>query len=200
MEEPNPLAAVEEILEQPDRLRDLDLDVFAEELKRQKLKDRPRFMDGFASPPLSTSSLKEKPLKVCPMKRKRPQSTTPNQLKLDSIDVEGFLHKTDNVTRIKNWLEDANENLFAGRKQQKRHVYDSEEIWNSLMMPSCHASVGDKGHDIVMNDADSSASNSMRMSRDANISDDVPYTVNPKEGKMQKDFLLGSLGLFKTLF
>ena len=31
----NPSAALEEILEAPDRLRDLDLDAFAEELERQ---------------------------------------------------------------------------------------------------------------------------------------------------------------------
>ena len=35
MEESNPSSAVEEILEQPDRLKDLDLDAFAEELARQ---------------------------------------------------------------------------------------------------------------------------------------------------------------------
>lgn len=35
MEENNPSSAVEEILEQPDRLKDLDLDAFAEELARQ---------------------------------------------------------------------------------------------------------------------------------------------------------------------
>ena len=35
MEEAQPSAAVEEILEQPDRLKDLDLDAFADELARQ---------------------------------------------------------------------------------------------------------------------------------------------------------------------
>lgn len=34
-EETNPAAALEEILEAPDRLKDLDLDAFAEELERQ---------------------------------------------------------------------------------------------------------------------------------------------------------------------
>lgn len=35
MDDNNPSSAVEEILEQPDRLKDLDLDAFAEELARQ---------------------------------------------------------------------------------------------------------------------------------------------------------------------
>ena len=34
-EDANPAGALEEILESPDRLRDLDLDAFAEELERQ---------------------------------------------------------------------------------------------------------------------------------------------------------------------
>jgi len=34
-EETNPAGAVEEILEAPERLKDLDLDAFAEELQRQ---------------------------------------------------------------------------------------------------------------------------------------------------------------------
>lgn len=34
-EETNPAGALEEILESPDRLKDLDLDAFAEELERQ---------------------------------------------------------------------------------------------------------------------------------------------------------------------
>lgn len=34
-EDANPAGALEEILESPDRLKDLDLDAFAEELERQ---------------------------------------------------------------------------------------------------------------------------------------------------------------------
>lgn len=34
-EETNPASALEEILESPDRLKDLDLDAFADELERQ---------------------------------------------------------------------------------------------------------------------------------------------------------------------
>ena len=39
-EDANPAGALEEILENPDRLRDLDLDAFADELERQGYGDR----------------------------------------------------------------------------------------------------------------------------------------------------------------
>lgn len=44
-EDANPAGALEEILENPERLKDLDLDAFAEELERQ-VSQTPLYMSG----------------------------------------------------------------------------------------------------------------------------------------------------------